>query len=435
MARGDDSSERKVLDDLEALPRVRSLSRWDRVWRPFWVLPAVICVLAVAAGLLIPYLDRIADDDIPYIFGGGPESARSLLGTIAGAMISVTGLVFSVTLVALQLASSQFTPRVLQEFLHSRIVQVTLGIFAASFIYSLTVLRAVQGDFQDITAFVPQAAISVAFLLVLASVAMFLVFIHHITTSIQVASMISDVGDETVTVAKRYYSHQSSVSSPLRWEPPTGVPCLEVRERDWHGVVGQVRHRRMVELAQEHDVVIEIAEPVGAFVPNDGLLARVWGRLGREDDPDQVRRAVLGNIELSQDRLTHQDPEFGVRKLVDIGERALSPGINDPTTAVQVVDELHRILRLVVGRFDPPSVVTVEEQVRLVHRPQPVAGLIDLALEELLHYASGSLQVPRRMVAMIDDLLTVTRPEHEERLRHWREKALEAIDDLDEPGS
>lgn len=419
-------ADAEILDDLEALPRVRTLTRWERLWRPFWVLPTLICVLAVAAGILVPLLDERIEHTIPYLFEGGPEGARSLLGSIAGAMISVTGLVFSVTLVALQLASSQFTPRVLQEFLHSRIVQVTLGIFAASFIYSLTVLRAVKGDFGEMTAFVPQMSISLAFLLVIAAVAMFLVFIHHITRSIQVASMISDIGDETVAVARRYYSRRGSASGSAEWDRPDAA-CLEVRERKWHGVLAQVRYQTLVDLAKKHDVVVEIAPQVGDFLPNEGLLARIWGQV-EEDEADGLRTAVANALQLAQDRMTHQDPEFGVRKLVDIGERALSPGTNDPTTAVQVLDELHRILRIVVDRHDPPSVVTVDDQVRLVHRPQRVGALIDLAFEEILHWGETSLQVPRRVITIIDDLLTLdTGEEHAARLRHWRSVAESAL--------
>ena len=123
-----------------ALPRD---TRWRRFWRPFWVLPVVICGLALVAGVAIPLIDDSLVGAVPSVFRGGPQGARTLLGSIAGAMISVTGLVFSVTIVVLQLASSQFSPRIIPQFLASRITQLTLGFFMATFIYSLTVMRAV----------------------------------------------------------------------------------------------------------------------------------------------------------------------------------------------------------------------------------------------------------------------------------------------------
>ena len=126
---------------------------WERLWGPFWVLPSMICALAVAAGLLLPRIEAALTDDLPYLFGGGAESARSLLSTIASAMISVTGLVFSITMVVMQLASSQFTPRLLGSFLSSRITQVTLGVFTSSFVFALIVLRDVRGGDEP---FVPR---------------------------------------------------------------------------------------------------------------------------------------------------------------------------------------------------------------------------------------------------------------------------------------
>ena len=178
--------------------RTARLRRWlHRALQPFWVVPALWCAAAVAAGVLIPELDDSASDWMPFVFQGGAEGARTVLSTIAGAMISVTVLVFSITIVVLQLASSQFSPRVLQTFLTDRVTQNTLGVFTASFLYSLTVLRSVEGGTGLGGGPVPQLGVTVAFLLVLAAVAMFLAFIHHITQSISVSTVIRNVGDET----------------------------------------------------------------------------------------------------------------------------------------------------------------------------------------------------------------------------------------------
>ena len=151
------------------VPTIPTITLWQRIWRPFWALPAAICAAGIAAGILLPELDRRLSQHLPYLFQGGPDGARGMLSTIASAMISVTGLVFSITMVVLQLASSQFTPRILGEFLAKRITQVTLGVFTASFVFSLTVLRSVQGATDTVSAFVPQLSVTVAFLLVLAT--------------------------------------------------------------------------------------------------------------------------------------------------------------------------------------------------------------------------------------------------------------------------
>lgn len=419
------ATDESQMDFLGALPHTSAITRWARWWRPFWVLPLFIVVVATAAGLLLPLLDSALGDHLPYVFPGGPDGARSILGTIAGAMISVTGLVFSITMVVVQLASSQFTPRVLGDFLTNRITQITLGIFTASFTYSLAVLRSVRGQSGETSAFVPQISVTVAFLLVLASVGLFLAFIHHTTSSIQVGSIVSHLGETTDAVVQRYFSDATESvavrADEVEWTA-TGSPQLELATTE-HGHVVEIDHRALVSWAEEHDCVVELLHPVGAFVVEGSPAVRVWGGRASEEAAGPVREAVV----VEQDRSHHQDPAFGIRKLVDIAERALSPGINDPTTAVQVIDELHRVCRTLVQRFDLPRVVSHDGAVRLVHRPQEIGDLLDLSAEEILHYGNESLQVPRRIIAMIADLRQVTRSEHVEHLDRWERVARTAL--------
>lgn len=417
-------------DEIGALPRTRAISRWDRLWRPFWMLPLLIVVAAVVTGYLLPELDLALSGDLPYVFAGGPEGARSMLGTIAGAMISVTGLVFSITMVVVQLASSQYSPRVLGDFLTSRVTQVTLGMFAASFTYALTVLRSVRGPEQG-AAFVPQISVTLGFLLVLASVGMFLAFIHHITRSIQVSSIVSHLGDATLDVVQRYLPEPSAPGARLGtvdWHAGDDRVQQTIVAQE-HGSVVEVDHRGLVAHAAEHDLVIEVLLQVGDFVTEGRAAIRLWRAIGAPDLAEKELRSVRRLVSVEQDRFLNQDPAFGLRKLVDIAERALSPGINDPTTAVQVLDELHRILRLTVTRAELPALVSREGRLRLVHRPQRVGQLIDLALAEPLHYGSGSLQVPRRILALLDDVLLVALDEHRPQLERWRARAHAVIDD------
>ena len=382
---------------------------WERLWGPFWVLPSTICALAVVAGLLLPRIDEALTDDLPYLFGGGAESARSLLSTIASAMISVTGLVFSITMVVMQLASSQFTPRLLGSFLGSRITQVTLGVFTSSFVFALIVLRDVRGG-QD--PFVPQLSVTVAFLLVLASVALFFAFIHHITVSIQVSRVIDRIAKQTVRTLQRgddeWGDDSAGPASSLTWPQAPG-PSVTVSTGSGHGVVQRVRYTDLVETAHRAGVVVELRTRVGEVRHQGQELAVVHGTLAGDDLIEQVR----GSFGLGNERSMPQDPEFGVRQLVDIAERALSPGINDPTTAVQVLDELHRILRVAGARADrSPHLVDASGTVRVVDLPTTFSRLLDLSLDEIAHYGKDSLQVPRRIEALLDDLEGSAREEH-----------------------
>ncbi len=380
---------------------------WESLWRPFWALPAVILGVSVVAGVLVPLLDEHLLGEVPFLFNGNADSARSLLSTIASAMISVTGLVFSITMVVMQLASSQFTPRLLGSFLGSRVVQVTLGVFTASFVFALMVLRDVRaGD----SPFVPQLSVTIAFGLVLASVGLFLAFIHHITDSIQVTEVVDRVAVGTVRSLERGSDAEWDDTSavPPSWSQQPG-PSVTVTTGQRHGVVQRIHYSRLVESAERAGVVVELLTRAGDVRHRGQELAVVHGAHAGDD----VVAAVRDAVGLGADRTLQQDPEFGLRQLVDIAERALSPGINDPTTAVQVLDELHRILRIAAIRPDrSPYLVDGSGAVRVVDRPPTFAGMLDLALDEVAHYGKETLQVPRRIEALLDDLEGMARTEH-----------------------
>lgn len=383
---------------------------WQRLWERFWTLPAACCVVAFILGLLVPELDERFISGNVLVFGGGPEGARSLLSAIVTSMISVTGLVFSITVVSLQLASSQFSPRVLRGFLESRVTQLTLGLFAGTFLYSLVVLRSVRGD-SEVAAFVPQLAVTGAFALVVGAVAQFVVYIHHITNSIRVVTIIGQVGQETRKLVDALahdegQNHGTELDDPARVVTSSG-----------HGTVTEVRREALVRRAQQASVVLEVVPAVGDFVATGMPLVAVHGQGGDLDD-----EALRDAVRLEPERSMQEDIGFGFRQLVDIAERALSPGINDPTTAVQVLDELHELLRLLARLQDPgDSHVDDDGQLRLVVRRVPFAGVLQLAVAEISHYGKDSVRIVPRLDAMLRDLAEVACPEHREAVERARE--------------
>ncbi|WP_203567420.1 DUF2254 domain-containing protein [Aestuariimicrobium ganziense] len=385
----------------ELSPPARSW--WIRLWTPFWAVPLAVVATSFVVALVLPLLDERLAAALPYVFQGGPDGARTVLSSIAGAMISVTGLVFSITMVVLQLASSQFTPRLLGSFLRNRVSQFTLGVFTASFVYSLTVLRSVRGSDED--PFVPQVSVSLAFFLVVASVALFLAFIHYITTSIQVSRVISRVGDATARTVDRLYLPEIPAAPPP--EPRLGPPSGVVSCAERHGRVAAVNYARLVEVAAEQDGVVELLVRHGDQRTEGQPLARLFGM--DSEVADKMEEAVI----LETERVLDFDPGYGFQQLVDIATRALSPGINDPTTAVQSLDELQRLLRPLLRRPEPsPYLRDDEDRVRVVWRPQRIADLLDLSFTEIVHYGAGAPQVNARLVEILTDLKRVARPEH-----------------------
>lgn len=404
---------------LPAPPPSRDLGwvrrRLRRLLEHFWVVPAAWCVVALAAGALLPSLD-VAASWIPVLFPGDSDGARSLLSTIAGAMISVTGLVFSITVVVLQLASSQFSPRVLRTFLSRRITQNTLGVFAATFLYALTVLRSVENVSApadpDTSPGVPQLAVTVAYLLVLAAVAMFLAFIYDVTRSIDVATIMRQIAAETHQLIDRSLAHRDLLPNDLdrlpEQMPELAGQAVVVAPRS--GYLDEVDGPGLCRAAAGLGVRVEVLHRLGTFLPQGAPLALVSGVAGRDEHWDAV---VAEHVSLHSDRSTAQDLSWGIRRLVDIAERALSPGINDPTTAVQVVDQLHDLLRRAASLSDVVPVHRDGDGVpRAVLTEHTFADLLDLAVDEIAHWGADSRQVPPRLCAMLDDLGAVASAGH-----------------------
>lgn len=396
------------------VPHIRRLSGWQRVWQPFWTLPAALSLAAFVLGILLPEVDRDLRELVLWVFPGGADAARGALTTIASVTISTVGVVFSITMVVLQLAAGEFTPRVLGDFLSNRIVQWTFGMFIATFLFALLVLRSVVSEDEEVEGFVPRVSVSFAFLLVLTCVALFLAFIRSITEAIQVSAVISRIGDRTMQLIDRVVPGGEEYGTGPTWSPAPDAPRVRVHVDDRHGHVDEVDARALVELAAGRDGVLVLEQNLGDFTTKGQLLATFWG----EDWDDDASRAANRAVRLSTNRSLHQDVTFGFRQLVDIADRALSPGVNDPTTATQVVDELHRLLRELVQRVSPsPYVADADGAVRLVMQPPSVDAILEVYVNEVAYYARDSRPVPRRLVEMLDDLTGCALPRYEGTLR------------------
>ena len=384
--------------------RVRALLRGA-----LWPIPTLAVVLAVGLGVALPALDGVLDGPdgpdghpLSFVFGGGPAAARDLLAVIAGSLISVTGLVFSLTVVALQLASSQYSPRLLQTFAGDRFVQCTLAQLTATFVYSLTVLRTVrtEGATQDGDAFVPRSAITVSYLLALGSVLAIVLFLGHLARSLRVETMLRDVHDEAADVLDRELRSGRSDAGA----PPTPRPAgtEHVVTAATSGFVTDVDEGRLVRAAAAADAVVALLPRIGDPVVTGVPLAHVWCRPeGVADLTATVRAAVALRFE----RSTQRDVTYSLRKVVDIAVRALSPGINDPTTAVHALSHASAILGDLLAAAPTTRCLPDDDGVvRLVVPQWSASELLDLVLEEPLQHASGQPAVLRRLAGLLREV-------------------------------
>jgi len=383
----------------------------ERIREHIWIIPMTCAVVAAIAAELMVIVDQEAIDatDAFFLFGGGPESARETLSTIASAMLTFTGLVFTITMLVLQLASNQLSPRVIRTFLRDRTNQVVLGIFVATFVHALVVLRSVRGDEE----FVPALAVMWGYGLLLVAVAAFIYYIDHMAHAIRASTVIASVGDETRSSLDRLFPEE--VGDEPEVEPPIamGPPLRTVGASDRSGVLVSIDEDGLMRLAVEHDGVLEVVPRVGDFVAAGSPLIRIHAeRLPFLDE--KLQKTVATDRERSME----QDTPFGIRQLVDMAERALSPSLNDPTTAVQAIDQMHDILRrLATKRF--PSRVRLDDEGRprlLLRRPD-WPDYVHLALDEVRQYGATSLQVMRRLRAMLEDLMEAAPEERRGPLR------------------
>ncbi|MEO7269859.1 MAG: DUF2254 domain-containing protein [Knoellia sp.] len=373
----------------------------------FWLIPLLFAVAAILLALGVTAVDASLDTSLrlPFLFAGGPEGARSLLAAIITSMISFTGLVFSITIVVLQLTSSQFSPRVLRSFLEDRFNQIALGVFVATFVYGLVVLRGVRGTAQ-VDPFVPQIGVTVSFALVLASVLVFLAYIHHIAQSIRVAAILASIADDTRALLDDRFPADAQPAPALPERPQPAGPTRTITARS-PGVVQWVDDSALADAAASHGVSLKMLRAVGEFVATGAPLARVHGE-GSFDD-DRVHAAV----HVGRERSMNEDVGFGLRQLVDIAERALSPGVNDPTTAVQAIDHIHDIVRRLATRVLPARVRCADDGRVLLLVPQPLLDdYLVLAFDEIVRWGKDSPRIQRRVRVALQDIEMAARPEH-----------------------
>jgi uncharacterized membrane protein len=356
-----------------------------------WFVP-VICVLGgVLLSIATIAIDRITNFElVPTFLTGGPDAAATILSTTAAAEVTLTALVLTVTMVVVQLAMGQFSPRIVQTILQDKPSQIAIGLFVATFAHAMIALP--QVDFEAGT--VPGLAVVVAYILVVASIIVLVIYVDHIGKSLRASALIELVGDETRrTLDERYPAARDGAA-------PDRDPARLVAPRS--GVLSLVDEATLVDLARDADGSVELHVAVGAFVPAGTQLATLHGGAVTLDHDD-----VLATLVLALDRNLRQDVAYGLRLLVDIAERSLadSPFL-DPTTAVQSLDRIHDCMRHLASRPFPSG--ERRDEAGVVRVVTPVMGwddYVQLAFVEIRMAGAGSPQVARRLKEVLDDLL------------------------------
>lgn len=386
--------------------------------------------------VVLAYSLIVANDELPkkltgklsWLYGGGPEGARSVLSTIAGSVVTVAGTTFSITIAALTLASSQFGPRLLRTFRRDTGNQVVLGTFISTFLYCLLVLRTIVGTDKD--QYVPDLAITFGVLLAVLSLAVLIYFIHHTAASIQASTLIDSVNRDLISTIRDNFAERTGLlkgerdRDDLDDKPPDEARVLEARHG---GYLLRIDYEALVHYAARRDCRVFIHLRPGDFSLPDLPLASIVPANSSEDE----KRTKLDDFfYFGSERTPEQDPEFAFLQLAEIGVRALSPGINDPFTAIACLDKLTESMALAAKRrLTSRFLFDKENALRVIATRVDYETLVIAAFQYIRKAASGNREVLSHLAKQLKLLLQrVNDPDLrealEEQLRQTREGIL-----------
>ena len=397
----------------------------------FWFPPAVMSLCALVLAEIGTRLSLTDPDSTgpAWLYGGGVEGSRSILSAVASSSIGVGGTAFSITIAALSYAAGSMGPRLLQNFTEDRGNQITLGIFLSTFVFSLYSLRSVTGaESGDGVPFIPQYNVTVALFLAMACVGALVYFFGHVTGSInttQVVNLLADDLEKALDKATEVADtdHQSPPELPDQaWEY---AECLTSNRG---GYLQLVDHHGLIRLAVEDDVVLRLLVRPGDYVCPGQPLAEALPRL-----PERIER----HLTLGRTRTPEQDPEYAVRLLAEVGTRALSPGTNDPFTAMDVVDRFGHALCSLAEKTLPTGVYAVDGRVRLVADTCDFEGLVGGMFDMLRQFGASAPPVTIHILETLTVVATVVDdPVRREVLSRQatrvRNDALATVDNIDD---
>ncbi len=402
---------------------------WNELRSSLWFVPGLIVLGSIAVAFALIEVDsRISREMLikyPRLFGAGAAGSRGMLTAIGGSMMTVAGVTFSLTLAALAQASSQYTPRILRNFMGDRANQIVLGSFVGIFVYCLVVLRTIRGG--DEGAFVPSLSVVFAIFLAVVGIGFLIFFIHHIASSIQASNLIASAAEETLAAIDRLFPQQVGESA-AETDETGGMKATrtadDLANRSWReipsratGYLQSVDVEMLIKLATEHEIVMRMERGIGAFiVENEPLVSLAFATAPDEAVIESFVKRLDDTYTISRYRTVEQDAAFGVRQIVDIALKALSPGINDTTTAVTCVDYLSSICARVARRRVPEAYRYHEGSLRVIARGATFESLLDDSFDQIRESAEGNAAV---VVRMLHRLTTIARQtSSRRRLRH-----------------
>ncbi|MGB3225413.1 MAG: DUF2254 domain-containing protein [Desulforhopalus sp.] len=405
--------------------KTKIINLWQSLRFSFWFIPTLMVFAAITISIGLVSIDRALRTDYISFFGFlysvNPEGARSILSAIAASMMTVAGVTFSITIVVLSLASSQFGPRLLRNFMQDRSIQFVLGTFVSSFIYCLIVLRSVQVIEAEV--FVPNFSITFAVILALLNVGVLIYFIHHIATSIQVDEVIAETSSELSSNIERIFKNEQDLENKSRvvdrqhdneaYGKYNYTHFITARR---NGYLQAVDRKKLLEIAKKNDYLIQLLWKPGQFVVGGARFVVISSKdIFDVGLTDNINKAfIFGTL-----RTPEQDIEFSIHQLVEVAIRSLSPGINDPYTAMACIDQLGSVLCNLAKRNFPSSYCYDDnDKLRLKLKPLTYSGVLNASIDQIRQYGHESVAVTIRLLEMLTLIAEQTRYPDQRRAIH-----------------
>ncbi len=382
---------------------------WIQLRSSLWFVPSLLVSAGALLALILVQVDISYSGSLAWrswhpLLNAGAEGARGMLSAIATSLITVAGVAFSVTIVTLSMASAQYTPRILRNFMRKPANQLVLGAFVAIYTYCLIVMRTIRGSHEDDGGFVPLVSVAVGMVLALVSIACLIFFIHHTAASIQAAEILNDVARQTRKTIDRLFPDQLGEAAGDTDDEEVPGDWVAVKAHR-SGYVQAISADRLLRLAEEKSLQFRLERGPGDFVVED--LPLIW--TSRELDEETVAK-VQGTFALNSFRTIEQDLSFGIRQIVDIAMKALSPGINDSSTAVSCLDYLSEILTHIADRSLSQRLGSENrDEKRLIASSPLFADFVGGALNEIRLSAYGNVTVLTHLLCTLQRVAARTR--------------------------
>ncbi len=373
-----------------------------------WFVPSIMVMLAILLAFFTVYLDAFYVPEhnlsFPLVSGTDIDAVRSLLGTIAASMITVTSIAFSITIVALTLASSQFGPRLLRNFMMDRGTQVVLGSFISNFLFCILIFCAIS--FQKPYAFKPGISAVTAILMTFLSVGILIYFIHHVAKSIQADVVIDQVYTELKHSIDKLFPNEKASDTEQHTQDSSAIENNKAHHQNISsigcGYVQAIDSEKLISIASEHDLLIDCQYSAGDFVVAGTQMGQVFSD---QEISKELNQRICCAIHLGAYRTPVQDPEFAIRQLVEIALRALSPGINDPFTAMTCIDKLTAVLcNLCSKAFPQQKHFDQQDNLRLITKAFAFADIGEAAFNQIRQHACGDVAVTIRLLESLQAL-------------------------------